>query len=107
MCYGDRKNYLTALITLDEEEIMEWAKENKKGSKSTAELSEDPEVNSMVQEVVSEKNEHLANFETIKKFRILPHDLTQEEGEVTPTLKVKRRFVTEKYKDILEGMYET
>jgi len=54
---------------------------------------------------VAEKNQHLASFETIKKFKILSEDFTEEAGEITPTLKVKRKFVTQKYKDYLDEMY--
>ncbi len=57
-------------------------------------------------EIVKEKSRSLASFETIKKFEILPHDFALETGEVTPTLKVKRRFVSEKYRELLEGMYD-
>jgi long-chain acyl-CoA synthetase len=58
-----------------------------------------------IADIVKEKSRGLASFETIKKFEILPEDLSLEAGEVTPTLKVKRRFVSEKYKDLLERMY--
>jgi len=58
-----------------------------------------------VEDIVKEKNRHLASFETIKKFEILPQDFAQDAGEITPTLKVKRRFVSEKYRDLLERMY--
>lgn len=62
-------------------------------------------VRERIGELVNEKTRHLASFETIKKFEILSEDFTQEAGEITPTLKVKRRFVSEKYPDLLEGMY--
>jgi len=59
----------------------------------------------IVAEIIDEKNKRLARFETIKKFSVLPCDFTEEAGEVTPTLKVKRKFVTEKYKEVLDKMY--
>ncbi len=106
MVYGDRKPYLVAVITLDPEEIDSWAKANNVPEPEAAALYQDPRIKRLVADIVEEKNQHLARFETIKKFTILPNDLTQEAGELTPTLKLKRRFVSEKYKDILEGMYE-
>jgi len=105
MVYGDRKPYLTALITLDPEEVVAWAKAQGIKETDVRELCRNGRVRERVGEIVREKNRHLASFETIKKFEILPEDFTLEGGEVTPTMKVKRRFVCEKYRDLLERMY--
>ena len=105
MVYGDRKPYLTALITLEPEELASWAEAQGIRGTSLYELSRDQRVRNLVADIVKEKNQHLAGFETIKKFTILSQDFSQEAGEVTPTLKVKRRFVSEKYSDLLEKMY--
>ena len=59
----------------------------------------------VIGEAVKRLNADLASYETIKKFKILQHDFTQEAGELTPTLKVKRKFVTTKYQDVLDGFY--
>ncbi len=104
MVYGDRKKYLVALITLDPEAIREYAA--KTGINSDfASIANHPKVRELVTSIVKEKNAVLARHETIKKFAILGHDFSVETGELTPTLKVRRRFTAEKYKDILEGLY--
>jgi long-chain acyl-CoA synthetase len=105
MVYGDKRKFLTALITLSEENLAEWAAERGLADKSLAELSEEPAVRELVQSHIDALNEDLASYETIKKFEILPYDFGQESGELTPTLKVKRKFCTEKYWDILDGFY--
>ncbi len=105
MVYGDRKPYLTALITLDPEAFDEWAEAQGRKGARLAESCEDPLLRSRVEEIIKERNRHLAQYETIKKFVILPEDLSEEAGEITPTLKVKRRFVSEKYGELLENLY--
>ncbi len=105
MVYGDSKKYLTALITLDSAHIMEFAKKNNINC-SMAEISSHPAIYELVDSIIKEKNKLLARHETIKKFAILPNDFSQETGELTPTLKVRRKFTAEKYKDILEALYK-
>ena len=105
MVYGDRKPYLTALITLDPEAAAAWAEGEGIVAADSSELSRNGRVRDRIGDIVKEKSRDLASFETIKKFEILPEDLSLEAGEVTPTLKVKRRFVSEKYRDLLERMY--
>jgi long-chain acyl-CoA synthetase len=102
--YGDRKPYPVALITLDPEEIAPWAKE--KGlSEDMSDLAEDEQVHELVQGELDRANAKYAQVEQIKKFRILDHDLSQETGELTPTLKVKRNVVYERYDDVFEQLY--
>jgi long-chain acyl-CoA synthetase len=103
--YGDRRPYLTALITLDPEEIPTWADEHGLDTTDPAELSKRDEVKAMVQEAVDGVNARVGPVEQLKYFTILPHDLSQETGELTPTLKVKRSIVYEKYADALDQMY--
>jgi long-chain acyl-CoA synthetase len=103
--YGDRRPYLTALITLDPEEIGPWAQEHGVESADPAALAQRDEVRAMVQEAVDQVNARVGPVEQLKKFTILPHDLSQETGELTPTLKVKRNVVYDKYAGELEGMY--
>jgi long-chain acyl-CoA synthetase len=105
MVCGDRKPYLTALITLDPEELAGWAEAEGIQDTGLTALCRNRRVRERIGDILKEKNRHLASFETIKKFEILPQDFTQEAGEITPTLKVKRRFVSEKYRDLLEKMY--
>lgn len=102
---GDKKPYLTALITLNEKEIIDYAKERKIKYNNFLELVNTKEIKELVEKVIDEKNKSLAKFETIKKFRVLPQDFSQETGEMTPTMKVKRKFIFEKYKNIIEEMY--
>ncbi len=104
--YGDRRPYLTALITLDPEEIAPWAEQQDLDTPDPAELAQRDEVQAMVQEAVTGVNGRVGPVEQIKKFTVLPHDLSQETGELTPTLKVKRNVVYEKYATALDAMYE-
>ncbi len=103
--YGDRRPYLTALITLDPESIGPWAEQQGLDTTDPAELANRDEVRAMVQKTVDQVNSRVGPVEQIKKFTILPHDLTQETGELTPTLKVKRNIVYEKYASELDRMY--
>ena len=102
--YGDRRPYPVVLITLDPEEIVPWAKDQGLGG-DMAELSQDPKVRELVGGVVDRVNERYAKVEQVKKFAILDHDLSQETGELTPTLKVKRNVVNEKYADVFDSLY--
>jgi long-chain acyl-CoA synthetase len=103
--YGDRRPYLTALITLDPEEIGPWAEKQGLDATDIGALGERQEVRDMVQQAVDEVNTNVGPVEQIKKFTILSHDLTQETGELTPTLKVKRNIVYDKFASELDGMY--
>jgi long-chain acyl-CoA synthetase len=102
--YGDRKPYPVALITLDEEEIVPWAKEHNLPEK-LGELAEADAVREMIQKELDRANSNYAQVEQIKKFAILDHDLSVETGELTPTLKVKRNVINERYGDLFESLY--
>jgi long-chain acyl-CoA synthetase len=104
--YGDRRPYLTAIVTLDPEEVPAYASEHGLGTTDIAELAERNEIRQLVQSQLDAVNAKVARVEQVKKFTILPHDLTQETGELTPTLKVKRNVVYEKYADVLDRMYK-
>ena len=104
--HGDRRNFCSALITLDEEALKGWASQHGHGDRSYAELVALPAVTQLIQGYVDQVNPELQRWETIKKFAILPRDLTVEEGELTPSLKVKRKAVEKKYMPLLDGMYE-
>jgi len=105
MVYGDRKPYLTMLVTLDEDEITKFARDQKLLYKDLSDLSKKEEVIELMNTIMKEKNKELASYESIKKIRILEEDLDQDKDELTPTLKVKRKVVTEHYNELLEGMY--
>jgi long-chain acyl-CoA synthetase len=93
------------LITLDEEEILPWAQSQELPAEIPA-LAGEPKVVAMIQAELDRVNERYAQVERVKRFAILPGDLSQETGELTPTLKVKRNVVAEKYADVLESLYE-
>jgi long-chain acyl-CoA synthetase len=105
MVHGDKRNFLSALVTLNEEAVTAWAKGHGIAFANAAELAEKPEVKKLIDDAMAALNKELASYETIKKYAILPKDFSQEAGELTPTLKVKRKFATEKYKAILDGFY--
>jgi long-chain acyl-CoA synthetase len=103
--HGDRRPFLTALITLDPESIVPWAQQQGIEDTDMASLAQNDQVRALVQEAVDHVNSKVARVEEVKKFTILPHDLTQETGELTPTLKVKRNIVYDKYADELDALY--
>jgi long-chain acyl-CoA synthetase len=103
--YGDRRPYPVVLITLDPEEIAPWAKQNDL-PEDMAELVQTDAVREMVQNELDRANAKYARVEQVKKFALLDHDLTQETGALTPTLKLKRNVVNERYQDVFESLYE-
>ena len=102
--YGDRRPYPVALVTLDPKAIIPWARERGLPDDLGA-LSQHPDVHSLLQVACRSANSHYAQAEQVKRFTILDHDLTQETGELTPTLKVKRNVVYERYADIFDRLY--
>jgi long-chain acyl-CoA synthetase len=102
--HGDRRPYPVMLITLDEEEIAQFAQERGLPA-DVAELSRHPEVRGLIEGELDRANAKYAQVEQVKKFVILDHDLSQETGELTPTLKVKRNVVNEKYAELLDSLY--
>jgi long-chain acyl-CoA synthetase len=102
---GDRRNYLTALVTLDREQLTAWANEQKILFSEFSELVKHAKVHTLIQRIVDELNSHLASFETIKKFIILPNEFTIESGELTPSMKVKRDLIAKRYKAELDSLY--
>lgn len=101
---GDRRPYITALITLNEDELESWAHERDLDGESAA-LTRNPRVLEHVQRVVDEANRELARPEQIKRFAVLPRDFTAEEGEITPTLKLKRRICEQHFAAEVEALY--
>ncbi|MEO8553398.1 MAG: AMP-binding protein, partial [Kofleriaceae bacterium] len=103
--HGDKRNFVTALVTLDEEALTKWARD-KGVDKSYGDLVKSKEVHDLLVPFFDEVNKSLAKYETVKQFSILPKDLTVDEGELTPSLKVKRKVVEKKYASMLDKMYE-
>ena len=105
MVFGNERNYCVALVTLDPDALMDWAREQGHTGKTYAELVALDDVVGMVQGYVDQLNTELNRWETIKKFRLLDHDLTVESGELTPSMKVKRGVVEENHKHAIDAMY--
>jgi long-chain acyl-CoA synthetase len=103
--HGDRRPFPVMLVTLDEEEVVPWAQSQGIEDTSTAALAKDPKVQALIQTELDRSNAHYAQVEQVKKFFILEHDLSQETGELTPTLKVKRNIVNDKYADRFDALY--
>jgi long-chain acyl-CoA synthetase len=100
------RNYCSMLITLDPDEIKTWAAAHDLGDLSAEELTTHPAVLAHLQSAVDELNSRLNRWESIKKFTVLPHDFTVEGGEITPSLKVRRKAVEEKYATELDALYK-
>ncbi|HEU5104587.1 MAG TPA: long-chain fatty acid--CoA ligase [Solirubrobacterales bacterium] len=101
---GDRRPYLVALVTLDPEEAVKHAQENNL-PEDPAQLADNPDVKASIEAHVDKINENFARVEQVKKIAILPNDLSQESGELTPTLKVKRAVVAQKHEGAIEQLY--
>lgn len=105
LVFGEGRNFVVALISLDPDAIFAWAAERGMTGKSYAELVKLPEVHELVDEYVKQLNSELNRWETIKKWELLDHDLSVERGELTPSLKVKRAVVAERNKEVLDAFY--
>jgi len=103
--HGDNRRFCTALICLAEEEILSWARSEGLAGTPYEEVVKDSRVVELVRPHVENVNAHLARHETIKRFAILPSELKVETGELTPSLKVRRKFVESRYRDLLDRMY--
>ncbi len=106
LVYGDRRKYISALITLNPDELKVFALQNNLQDAAAELLCKHPKVIEAVQLQINETNARLASFEQIKRFLLMEHDFTIETDELTPTLKIKRKFVTEKFKALLDSLYE-
>ncbi|MFX0537663.1 AMP-dependent synthetase/ligase [Ornithinimicrobium sp. Y1847] len=103
---GDGRNFVSALITLDPDAITAWGAKNGMAGDSYAQIVTSDKAREMVQGYVDELNQKLSRHEQVKQFHILDHDLSIEDGDLTPSMKLKRRKVTEKYKDELDKFYQ-
>ncbi len=103
MIHGDQRKFVVALVTLSVENARQWAREQGIGDEEA--LHAHPKVKARIQQAVDALNAKQASYATIKKFAILETDFTQEAGDLTPTLKVKRKVVTERHKKLLDSFY--
>lgn len=106
LVHGDRRPYCVALVALDPEAVGAWAVEQGLDSLDHQALTRTPAVRAMLQEAFDELNKDLPRFETIKYFAVLPNELTVEQGEITPSLKMRRRTIEDRYRHLLEEMYQ-
>jgi len=105
LIHGDKRKYVTALITLNYENVEAFAKEKGITYSNKGELAENRQVLNLMRDVVAETNHKLASYESIKNFSLLANDFTVDSGELTPSLKVKRKYCDNKYKEALDRMY--
>ncbi|HEX9766096.1 MAG TPA: long-chain fatty acid--CoA ligase [Nitriliruptorales bacterium] len=105
MVIGDGENFIAAMISIDAEEFPKWAEQRGKTGKSIADLVDDAELRGEVAGAVESANKAVSRAESIREFRVVPEDFSIEGGELTPTLKVKRNVVADKYGHLIEEIY--
>ena len=105
LVHGNARNFCSALVTLDADSMAAWARDHGKEGTSIADLGKLPEVVQMVDEAFTAVNKEMPSYATIKKFEIVPEPFTVETGELTASLKVKRKAVEQKYQNILDSFY--
>ncbi len=105
LVHGNKRNFCSMLLTLDQDYLKKWASDAGLSGKSYEELTKLDAVHKVLQEYVDVLNSDLMKYETIKKFAILPKEFSIEEGELTPSMKLKRKTVENKYMDVLDGFY--
>ena len=103
---GDRRKYLTALILIDEDNVTKYAQDRRIPFTTFADLTQNSEVLKLIDSEVSKVNKTLSKVETVKKFALMPRRFYEEDGDVTPTKKVKRRFLEKRYKDMIDSLYQ-
>jgi long-chain acyl-CoA synthetase len=102
---GDNKPFIAALITLDEEQLPGWGERHDKPGRKASELADDPDLVQEIQAAIDGANQAVSRAESIRQWQILPEDFTIEGGELTPTLKVRRNVIHERYTDEIEQLY--
>jgi long-chain acyl-CoA synthetase len=107
LVHGDNRKFCSALITLNEAEIRPWAEAQGIGRKTLADLAADLRVRALVHSAVEELNSRLPRHESIRKFALLPSEFSVESGELTPSLKPRRRVIEQKYAGVLDSFYDS
>ena len=103
---GDGRKYIGALLTLDPAALQRWAKNHKREGLSYAELTQLPEIRRSIERFLARANGKLEPWETIKRYAILDHEFSVDEGTTTPSMKVRRAIITERYGDIVASLYD-
>ncbi len=102
---GERRKFLAALILIDEDNVTKYAQDNRIPFTTFADLTANPEIYKLIESEVAQVNKTLSQVESIKKFALLPRRFYEEDGDVTPTKKVKRRFLEKRYSELIESLY--
>ena len=102
---GDRRKYITALVILDEDNLVAWAQAQRVQFGAYAELARSDAVTKLIGDEIETVNATLTHVEAVKQFRVLDRPLSRDEGELTPTLKVRRNIVEKKYQTLIDAMY--
>jgi long-chain acyl-CoA synthetase len=105
MVFGDRRPHLVALLTLERSEVERFADSIALATDSWSRMVRDPRVEQLVAAEVERCNQRLARYEQVRVYKILPRELSVEGGTLTPTFKVRRRAIEERYRPLIEGMY--
>ncbi len=104
--HGSNRNFVSMLIALDPESILKWAAAHGLAGRSYGEVVASPEVEALVKGYIDQINKDLGSWEQVRRFKILPADLSIEGGELTPSMKIKRKVVETKYKQVLDDFYK-
>jgi len=102
---GDGRKFVSALILIDEDNVTKYAQDNRVPFTTFADLTQNPEIQKLIEQEVAKVNKTLSKVESVKKFALLPRRFYEEDGDVTPTKKVKRRFLEKRYTDLIESLY--
>lgn len=103
---GDGRKYISALLTMDRDNLAKWATRHGKEGMEYSELTQLPELRETIQRYIDEANAKLERWETVKKFAILPQEFSVDDGGVTPNMKIRRAAVTQRFADVVAGLYE-
>jgi long-chain acyl-CoA synthetase len=102
---GDKRAFLTAIVMIDQENVERYAQERDIPFSNYASLTRAPEIQDLIQAEIDRVNQQFARVEQVKKFRLIEKKLGAEDEELTPTMKLKRKLVSQKYAELIEAMY--
>jgi long-chain acyl-CoA synthetase len=103
---GDGRKYISALLTMDKDNLFKWATRHGLADLDYADVTQHPDLRKTVQRFLNSANAKLERWETVKRFAILPSEFSVDDGGVTPNMKIRRKFVAEKYADVVESLYD-
>ena len=104
---GDGRKYISALLTMDRDNLAKWAARHGMAELSYEELTQSPELRRTIERFINSANAKLERWETVKQFAILPAELSVDDGGVTPNMKIRRKVVAERYAEVVESLYGT